>query len=180
MIDPEQRYDFWWFKKLPLCSYTPVLFLNGRCYAGSPRHFAMEPEVTDLRAQASAAAARVTWSWPDEAEAAVVAWEVGTEPFDPAAAPNQKRVARGPGQRTGWLEVPAQEPERLIVRVAVIRRSDGIDYITSGVIHQRPARPPRCPRNRQAPDQPPAAGSVPADGGAPGGEDPGLCRVPGP
>jgi hypothetical protein len=170
VIDPDQRYDFWWFKKLPLCSYTPVLFLNGRCYAGSPRHFAMEPEVTDLRAQASAAAARITWSWPDEAEAAVVAWEVGTEPFDPSAAPNQKRVARGPGQRTGWLEVPAHEPERLIVRMAVIRRSDGIDYITSGVstsvrpVAEVPAEPP--------PDPPPAAGPAPAADGAPGGKDP--------
>jgi Double zinc ribbon len=170
VIEPDQRYDFWWFKKLPLCSYTPVLFLNGRCYAGSPRHFAMEPEVTDLRAQASATAARVTWSWPDEAEGAVVAWEAGAEPFDPAAASDQKRVARGPGQRTGQLDVPAQEPELLIVRVAVIRRSDGIDYITSGVTTS--VRPPaEVPAEPPAPDQPPSAGPAPPDGCASGGKD---------
>jgi hypothetical protein len=133
VLEPDQTDDLWWFKELPLCSYTPVLFLNGRCYAGSPRHFARGPEVTDLRAQASAASAGVTWSWPDEADAAVVAWEMDSEPFDPVAAPNQKRVARSSGQQTGRLEVPAPEPERLIFRVAVIRRSDGIDHITSGV-----------------------------------------------
>jgi hypothetical protein len=183
VIEPDQRYDFWWFKKLPLCSYTPVLFLNGQCYPGSPRHFAVEPEVTDLRAQASAAAARITWSWPDEAEAAIVAWDVDTEPFDPAAAPNRKQVARAPGQRTGRLEVPASEPGRLIVRVAVVRRSDGIDYITSGVSTSvRPAA--EAPVEPSAPDPPPAgpaeaaepaevAGPAEAADGGPGGKDPG-------
>jgi hypothetical protein len=140
VLEPDQTDDLWWFRELPLCSYTPVLFLNGRCYAGSPRHLAKGPEVTNLRAQASAASAMVTWSWPDEADAAVVAWEAGSEPFDPAAAPNQKRVARSSGQQTGRLEVPTPEPERLIFRVAVIWRSDGIDYITSGVTSSvRPA-----------------------------------------
>ncbi|HEX4832661.1 MAG TPA: zinc ribbon domain-containing protein [Trebonia sp.] len=142
VIEPDQGGDYW-FTGLSLCTYTPVLFLNGRCYPGEPRHYALGPEVAGLLAEAGAAAAdasgaagalvAVTWTWPDAADAAVVAWDSPAGPFDPVAAPGHVRVARSPGQRAGRLDVPADDPHRLVLRVAAVRRAGGLDYVTSGL-----------------------------------------------
>jgi hypothetical protein len=125
--------DIWFNKSLFLCTYTPVLVRGGRCYAGECRRYAMGPAVTGVRVQPSGDATRVTWAWPDAADAVIVAWDAGREPFDPLAAPFRARVARLRGEATGRHDIKGA-PAGLVVKVAAVTLFDGAEYVTSGAI----------------------------------------------
>ena len=179
VLEPDQRSDIWWFDtQSPLCSYTPVLFLNGWCYAGAPRHFASGPEVTNLEAEPAGAVVRVRWSWPDEIDIAVVAWDARRDPFDPVAATHQQWVRRPPGQQAARFDLPVDAPAGLYVRVAAVRRSAGIDYVTSGVttgvtvVGPTAEAPPQAPEPEPGPEPEPEIVAEATPAGPRGAEPP--------
>jgi hypothetical protein len=125
--------DIWLDDDLLLCSYTPVLVLGGRCYAGEPRRYAGGPQVTGLRAESDGQSVRVSWNWPKGVTDALVAWSAFTEPFDPLKAPHLARVTRAGGQATGRHDIQRAPSRQLMVQVAAIVSFEGRDYFTSGV-----------------------------------------------
>jgi hypothetical protein len=118
---------------LVICSYTPVLVVGGRCYAGKPRRYAGGPQVTGLRAESDGQAVHVSWGWPSGVSAALVTWDAYNEPFDPLAAHHSMRVPRAGSQATGRHDIQRSVGRQLMVQVAAIMSVDGRDYITSGV-----------------------------------------------
>ena len=125
---------FAWMKERErVCYFTPVLVLGGRCHAGSPRPYARGPEVGDVRAEHAGDSVRVTWTWPDGVDEALVAWgdhEIG----DPVAA-SRKLTIRRSGSATGARhDIPVAGTRQLFVQVAAVVRDDnGAAYFTSGV-----------------------------------------------
>ena len=116
-----------------VCYFTPVLVLGRRCHAGSPRPYARGPEVGDLRAEHAGDSVRVTWTWPDGVDEALVAWgdhEIG----DPVAASRKLTIRRSGGAAVTRHDIPVAGTRQLFVQVAAVVRDDnGAGYFTSGV-----------------------------------------------
>ena len=117
-----------------VCLFTPVLALNGRCHVGTPRPYAIGPEVGDARAEYLGTSVKVTWVWPDGVDEALVAWNDEHESDDPVSTSRQTRVRRAGDATTGRYEILADVRQQLFVQVAaVVRDNSGTEYFTSGV-----------------------------------------------
>jgi hypothetical protein len=133
VIDPQDPTDIWFQDNLRLCYYTPVLILDGRCYAGEARRYAAGPDVDDLRAEYAGTSVYVTWGWPDGVDKVLVAWDEQEELHDPVAARLQDFVGRRDNERVGAYDIPVRAARQLFVRVAVVVRDRGTEFISSGV-----------------------------------------------
>ena len=89
-----------------VCYFTPVLVLNGRCYAGKARPYAVGPEVGDVRAEQAGTSVNVTWTWPDGVDEALVAWDDENEVANPVAAQLQTMVRRADSAANGSTTSP--------------------------------------------------------------------------
>jgi hypothetical protein len=127
---PRGTPDTWFLDREWLRRYTPVLVLYGRCYVGQARCYARGPEVGDPGAERAGASVRVTWSWPDGVNEALVAWDAAAEIIDPVNVAAQRYVSREPGAATGSHDIRA--PGALVVKIAAVVRDQGTAYITSG------------------------------------------------
>ena len=135
-----EPYDIWWRVRERVCYYTPIVVLNGRCYAGEARRYALGPEVSDLRAEHAGTSVIVTWSWPNGITDVLVAWDASGEPDDPVAAPSQIRVSRVGGQGAGRYDIAAGPFRQLFVQVAAVVRDGSTEFFTSGVRTSVPRR----------------------------------------
>ena len=124
----------WQDDREQVCHFTPVLVLNGRCHVGTSRPYAIGPEVGDVRAEYLGTSVKVTWSWPDDVDEALVAWDDGHEIDDPVSASRQAKVRRAGDVAAGRYEILTEVRQQLFVRVAaVVRDGSGTEYLTSGV-----------------------------------------------
>jgi hypothetical protein len=127
------RIDYWLGNESPLCSYVPVLVLDGMAYVGAARRYALAAEVSGLQAEFAGAVARVGWTWPEGCQEALVSYDSAPGLEDPTSADRQLRVSRLNGDPAGGCDI-ALEPDstNLDVVVATVIQKDGLDFITSG------------------------------------------------
>lgn len=124
----------WQDDREQVCLFTPVLVLNGRCHVGTPRPYAIGPEVGDVRADYLGTSVKVTWVWPAGVDEALVAWNDEHEIDNPVPASRQTKVRRVGDATTGRYEILADVRQQLFVQVAsVVRDNSGREYFTSGV-----------------------------------------------
>lgn len=124
--------DVWIDATLDLCSYFPVLLLEGSGYVGRARRYARASEPGDVEGAYDGAMVRLGWRWPDEVVAALVGYDPAGMPVDPTTAPGQRVVDRVGRGTYGGVELPVDVDE-LHVRVATVVRRHGLDFVTSGV-----------------------------------------------
>jgi hypothetical protein len=126
-------HDFRWMPyHQPVCYFTPVLVLNGRCYPGEPRAYAVGPEVEEIRAEHVGTSVAVTWTWPDGVDEALVAWQQEKEVTDPLLAPQQTTVRRADCETHGECQIVVGSFRQIFVRVAAVVREGGAVFFTSG------------------------------------------------
>jgi hypothetical protein len=123
----------YWIKEPPLCSYVPVLVIDGMAYVGAARRYALAAEVSDLQGEFVGGVLRVGWNWPEGCEEALVGYSSAPGLVDPTAADRQVRVSRLQGERAGGCDIPvAQDCADADVVVGAVVKQDGVDFVTSG------------------------------------------------
>src|SRR5262249_23918954 len=125
--------DTWSDDGQRVCSYVPVLELDGTGYVGRPRHYAVAGEVRDLGGKRLGESVRVRWAWRVGGNGVLSGYgDRKQPPPDPTWAPQQARVARRGNEPTGSHTVPANQVD-CHVTVAVVVQQDGVDYVTAGI-----------------------------------------------
>jgi hypothetical protein len=142
VLDGSPPVDDIWLGDRRVCSYVPVLELDGTGYVGRPRHYAVADEVGDLRGDHLGDSARLRWRWPDGSTEVLIGYGYAKAPDDPTRAPEQARVTRSSNERSGTFTVPAKPTAVVYVHVGVLVRQNGLEYVTSGTALTVP-RPPQ-------------------------------------
>src|SRR5215470_10546060 len=125
--------DIWTEGDQTMCSYVPVLVLDGVGYVGAPRRYALAGEPADLHGEFVGDGVRLGWTWPDGVTEALVAYDPARQPVDPTAALGQLAVGRLGQAPTGGCELVAGPDGPMYVTVASTVRHDGVSFVTSGV-----------------------------------------------
>lgn len=138
---PPPVNDAWIDKGLVLCSYLPVVIVNGTGHVGRPRHYARVAEPTGIHVEYVGTAVRVGWTWPEGGAKVLVGYELSDQaPVDPTVAARQVLVGRHPGDGFGGCEIPAGSSTHVSVAIASAVDHEGLPFIGSGV-PARTARP---------------------------------------
>ncbi|MEO6087689.1 MAG: zinc ribbon domain-containing protein [Umezawaea sp.] len=131
---PSPVNDAWIDKGLVLCSYLPVVIVNGTGYVGRPRHYARIAEPTSIHVEYVGTGARVGWTWPEGGTSVLVGCDLSDQaPVDPTVAVHQVLVGRHPGDRVGGCEIPADASTHVSVVLASAIDHEGLPFIGSGV-----------------------------------------------
>ncbi|MEV1114878.1 zinc ribbon domain-containing protein [Actinosynnema sp. NPDC049800] len=131
---PSPVNDAWIDKGLVLCTYLPVVILNGTGHVGKPRHYARLPEPTGIHVEYVGTAVRVGWTWPEDGTRVLVGCELSDQaPVDPTVAARQVLVGRHPGDRFGGCEIPAGSSTHVSVVLASAVDHEGLPFVGSGV-----------------------------------------------
>lgn len=121
-----------WLSDLVVCSYFPVLVVDGSGHVGQARRYAKVDEPTQLRVEFAGAEVRIGWAWPQQVSAVLIGHDPAGAPVDPTAAADPSTVNRVDVEPFGSAELPVSADDIHLVIASVVRR-DGVDFVTSGV-----------------------------------------------
>jgi hypothetical protein len=132
--------DFWIDRSMTVCTYTPVLVVDGVGYVGPSRHYANASQVTGLTVEFSGRTVRLGWSWPAECAGVMIGYDESVAPVDPTDARGELTVYRHGDEPTGECNLPIGDAERVHVVVGTLIRQVNAEFVSTGVA-MRLARP---------------------------------------
>ncbi len=114
--------------------FVSVVLLHGLAYIGGVRRYAAVPEVGALTADGQENSVRLRWTWPDDCEAVLVAYDHTGWPADPTVATYQRTVTRHEYERGGCYDVPVAgtQTEVFLLIAVLVHRGDEA-FVSSGV-----------------------------------------------
>ncbi|MEV6493184.1 zinc ribbon domain-containing protein, partial [Actinoplanes sp. NPDC051633] len=133
LTGPSPLIDRWIERAMEVCTYAPVLVVDGMAYVGKPRHYANAAEVTEPTVEFSGRLMRVGWTWPADSAGVAIGYDSAAMPDDPTVAAHQLVVYRNGPDPSGECNLPIGSKLRTHVRIGTVIRRGNAEFITAGV-----------------------------------------------
>jgi hypothetical protein len=124
--------DRWIDPQMTVCTYAPVLDVDGFAYVGTPRRYADTAEVSGLSVEFAGRLVRLGWTWPEESVGVAIGYDA-TPPDDPTVAAKRLVVYRNDPGPAGECTLPIGSAFRTHLRVGSVVRRDNAEFVTAGV-----------------------------------------------